>query len=111
MNESKKETDIRSFLKEMSSHMKEEIARTTKYLDVLEILSEDENRFVREQVPKNPIITLEITEKLFNDKSREVRWSVIRFSPCVTHEMLEKAANDKYWDVSEQARRRMAHET
>ena len=106
--------DIMALINEIDNNVKTEfftvketLAMHTSFIEVLEMLAEDESSSVREKVAQNPFITPEVSERLFRDKSDNVRWSVVKFSKYVTERMLIEALKDKYWAVRQEAARRL----
>jgi len=76
----------------------------TTPIEILEMLSEDENSFVRHNVAKNPNTPKEVLEKLSKDKNYWVRNNVAR-NPSTPIEILERLSKDENHWVRSSAQR------
>ena len=91
----------------LSREEKIELARTSKDINILTILSKDKNEFIREEVAYNSNTPTEALNLLALDVDTYVRYTVI-CNENVSIKILKELINDKDEDVREHAIKRLA---
>ena len=78
----------------MTIEEKRELAETSIYPETLEILSNEEDKFIRWNVARNKNTSKETLDKLADDEDEKVRWNVAR-NKNTSKETLGKLADDE----------------
>lgn len=79
---------------QLSSREREDVARDTKSLELLDSLADDWRADVREAVAKNPCVTPEILERLLDDRRNYVRAEAQRSSNLTKQQLNELSRSE-----------------